>query len=72
MQLKTILPKVYRCQACSEAVRYCRAGFMSKTEYYCTQFEMFVDQYDGCTFGDAGDPGLGAIAYLIDSDDVYI
>ena len=47
------------CCLCSDAAIHTPAGFVSIPEYYCSKFGMPVDQLDGCTFGDPGEPMQG-------------
>ena len=49
-------PKLVRCKDCTEHVTYRPVGFIPMTLYLkCVQFDMKVNENDGCTFGHLGD-----------------
>lgn len=48
-------PKLVRCKDCKERVMDYGVGFQPRIHAICGKFDIEIDPYDGCTFGEKGD-----------------
>ena len=55
-----------RCGACGLCAVRQLCGFESPRAFHCSLFGMAVEPWDGCTFGDPGEPFPAAEAFDVD------